>query len=62
MGFLCESKKDYSSALKRYIDLCKAGGEKAFGTLVTDAGLCDPFTDGALNSIATDVMEIINQF
>ncbi len=62
MGFLCESKKDYASALKRYIDLCKAGGEKAFGALVTDAGLCDPFTDGALNSIATDVMEIINKF
>ena len=62
MGFLCESKKDYASALRRYVDLCKAGGEKAFGTLVSDAGLNNPFMDGALDSIASDVMEIINKF
>lgn len=62
MGFLCESKKDYATALQRYVEFCKVGGEKAFGTLVTDAGLSNPFTDGALDSIASDVMEIINKF
>ncbi len=59
IGFLCASRENYASALDRYIDFCRAGGEKAFGTLIADAGLADPFTDGSLGKLAEDVMSII---
>lgn len=62
IGFLCASRENYDSALNRYVTLCKTGGEKPFGTLATDAGLSDPFTDGALDKIASDVMGIIDSF
>ncbi len=60
IGFLCASKENYSNALARYIDFCRAGGEKAFGKLIADAALADPFTDGALSKTAEDVLAIID--
>lgn len=61
IGFLCASRKDYPDALDRYIGFCAAGGEKSFGALVADAGLADPFTDGALDSMAKEVMKVISE-
>ena len=59
MGFLCASRENYEDALRRYVDFCAAGGEKAFGQLIADAGLADPFTDGALDTMAKKVMGVI---
>lgn len=60
IGFLCASREDYASALSRYIELCRAGGEKAFGELCRDADLADPFTDGALDRMAEKLMGILH--
>ena len=60
IGFLCASRNDPQDALKRYVDFCAAGGEKSFGDLVADAGLADPFRDGALDTVAKEVMKIID--
>ncbi len=59
IGFLCASKENYSSALQRYIDFCRAGGEKSFGKLIEEAGLADPFMSGSLDKTAADVLAII---
>ena len=61
MGFLCASREDYEGALRRYVDFCKTGGEKAFGQLIADAGLADPFTDGALDTMAEKVMAVLEE-
>ena len=59
IGFLCASREDYDSALQRYIDFCKTGGEKSFSDLIADAGLADPFTEGALDKMAKKVMTVV---
>ncbi|MBO5270806.1 MAG: M3 family oligoendopeptidase, partial [Clostridia bacterium] len=59
IGFLCASREDYASALARYIDFCRTGGEKSFGDLIADAGLADPFTDGSLDRMAKKLMEVL---
>lgn len=59
IGFLCASREDYASALARYIDFCRAGGEKSFPQLIKDAGLADPFTDGALDRMAEKLLEVL---
>jgi len=61
MGFLCASREDYEGALRRYVDFCKTGGEKAFGQLIADAGLAYPFTDGALDTMAEKVMAVLEE-
>lgn len=62
IGFLCASRKDYASALDSYVTFCKAGGEKSFGDLIADASLADPFSEGSLDKVASDTMEIIKSF
>ena len=59
IGFLCASREDYGSALSRYIDFCRAGGEKSFPELIADAGLADPFTDGALDRMAEKLQRVL---
>ena len=59
IGFLCASREDFNDALARYIDFCRAGGEKSFGKLIADARLADPFTEGSLDKTAKDVLAII---
>ena len=61
IGFLCASREDYADALARYIELCRAGGEKAFGQLIADAGLADPFTDGSLDVMAEKLMRVLTE-
>ena len=50
--FLLASLEDYNRAFAAYLNFSKAGGTKAFGTLVEEAGLCSPFTEGALKDVA----------
>ncbi len=50
--FLLASMEDYDKAFAAYLNFSKQGGSKAFGDLVTEAGLCSPFTAGALKEIA----------
>ena len=59
IGFLCASREDFNDALARYVDFCRAGGEKSFGQLIADAKLADPFTEGSLDKTAGDVLAII---
>lgn len=61
IGFLCASRENYASALERYIGFCRSGGEKAFGELIADASLADPFKDGSLGKLAADVMNVIER-
>lgn len=61
IGFLCASRENYASALQRYIDFCKSGGEKSFGNLIKDASLADPFSNGSLDNIAKEVINVINE-
>lgn len=61
IGFLCASREDYAGALDRYIGLCRAGGDKAFGELISDAGLADPFTDGALDVMAEKIVRVLEE-
>jgi M3 family oligoendopeptidase len=57
-GFLVKSREDYDKAFSDYIDFVKQGGQKAFETLVKEAGIASPFTEGALDSIASNVLKI----
>lgn len=61
LGFLAESRKDYASALSRYVDFCKAGGTKPFSVLVKDAGIANPFADGALKKVADCVEDVLKE-
>ena len=60
IGFLCLSRENYALALERYVALCRAGGEKGFRDLILDAGLADPFTEGALDVMAEKVVEVLS--
>lgn len=62
IGFLCASRENYQDALDRYVDFCKAGGEKSFPDLIKDASLSNPFEDGALDKMAEKTLAIINSF
>lgn len=61
LGFLSLSEKDYSLALKKYIEFCKTGGQKPFAKLVKRAGVAYPFGDGALKEIADSAQELLNK-
>lgn len=44
------SLEDEQAAIDTYLNLCDAGGTKSFRTLVTDAGLGDPFDETVIAS------------
>lgn len=56
--FLLASLEDYDKAFDAYLNFSKQGGSKAFGTLVTEAGLCSPFTEGALKEVAAKARKL----
>ena len=60
VGFLCASREDYDAALAAYVQLCRTGGDKAFGELIADAGLADPFADGALDAMAKKLLAVLD--
>ncbi len=61
LGFMAMAQRDYSLALNKYIEFCKKGGQKPFSTLVKEAEIANPFTDGALKEIATAVEKVMEE-
>ncbi len=57
--FYFASRKDYSSAFEAYARFVKHGSQKEFPALVSEAGLCSPFENGALKEIAANAVKII---
>jgi oligoendopeptidase F len=53
------SYDDPQGTLERYVRLCTRGGEDAFRTLVTSAGLTPPFEPGALSRVAARAREVL---
>ena len=44
--------RDRPAAMEKYMELCRLGGELAFGELVGSVGLVSPFEDGCLERVA----------
>ncbi|MEE2836448.1 MAG: M3 family oligoendopeptidase [Myxococcota bacterium] len=51
MQFWLACEEDQGAALERYVNLCKLGGNAPFQTLVAQAGLISPFTEGCLDRV-----------
>lgn len=60
LGFLALSKENYSLALEKYKQLCKAGGSKFFSQLIKDTTVAYPFGDGTLDKLADKVGDILS--
>ena len=60
-GFFLKSRKDYAKAFADYLNFVRQGGQKAFPTLVEEAGIASPFKDGALRDLAAEVEKIANE-
>jgi M3 family oligoendopeptidase len=43
--------RDRPAAMEKYVELCRRGGELAFGELVQSVGLVSPFEDGCLERV-----------
>ena len=61
LGFLIEMRKDYENALDRYVTFAKKGGTEPFSKLVAEAGLANPFGDGTLDAIASEILKIVKE-
>lgn len=61
LGFLSLSRENYSLALQKYKQLCKAGGSKFFSELIKDTTVAYPFGDGTLAKISATVDDVLNQ-
>ena len=54
MQFWVKSRRDYSAAMKAYVELCGRGGSAPFQDLVRSAGLVSPFANGALADVVKE--------
>ncbi|MEM9657054.1 MAG: M3 family oligoendopeptidase [Planctomycetota bacterium] len=45
------AERDRGEALRRYVALCRRGGEAQFGELIASAGLTSPFEEGCLQGV-----------
>ncbi len=54
--------EDHDAAGQDYLHLCKQGGSKSFVTLVEEAGLTSPFSDGCIASIVGMLEQWITEF
>lgn len=61
MAFLVSSRKDYDLALKKYIELSRAGGTKFFSQLVKDAGVAYPFGKGTLEELGKEILRVLEE-
>lgn len=59
--FLLESRKNYQDAFDRYVRYLSHGGEMVFEDLIAEAGLVSPFKDGALESIAKEIEQLLRE-
>lgn len=57
-GFFVQSLEDYKGAFARYLAFVRQGGQKAFSTLVEEAGIASPFKDGALAVLAERIEQV----
>jgi M3 family oligoendopeptidase len=53
------SYDDPAGTLERYVRLCARGGEEAFRTLITSAGLTSPFDPGALSRVVARAKDVL---
>ena len=60
-GFFLKSRKDYKGAFADYLNFVRQGGQKAFPTLVEEAGIASPFKDGSLCDLAREVARIADE-
>ncbi len=60
LEFWSLSQKDYANAWERYYKFVCEGGKKTFVGLCETADIINPFTDGALKSIAQTAVEYLN--
>jgi M3 family oligoendopeptidase len=60
--FWKRAKENDESALKDYIDLCKAGGSKSFLELVKMANLVSPFDKNCIKTFVGDVENWLDDF
>jgi len=58
-GFMLAAREDYDAALAKYLNFSKTGGTKPFEQLIEDAGLASPFKEGALQTMAEKVMDVV---
>lgn len=58
--FLLWSRRNKKEAWDSYVKLCKLGGSKPFLSLVKAAGLDNPFVEGTIKTITTQVEAILN--
>jgi M3 family oligoendopeptidase len=61
LQFLMLSRKNYTDAYARYVRLLSQGGEKTFGALLREAGLRSPFEEGALQCVAKEAEELLEE-
>ncbi len=61
LQFLLASQEDYADAYARYVRLLSQGGEKPFAQLLEEAGLNNPFAEGALQGLAQKVEALLHQ-
>lgn len=59
IGFMLASRENYDEALQKYLAFAKCGGTKSFEKLIEDAGLASPFKEGALQTMAEKVMQVV---
>lgn len=61
LAFLVKMGKDYESAWKDYIELCKLGGTRSFQNLLKVAGIASPFEKGMVKSVAEYVEKYLDE-
>lgn len=61
LAFFVRMREDYEGALRAYLNFAEAGGSKTFRTLVREAGLPDPFGEGALSSLSQKIVSIAEE-
>ncbi|MBQ7277104.1 MAG: M3 family oligoendopeptidase [Bacilli bacterium] len=60
--FLIKYRNDFDSAWNDYLNLCKAGGTKGYFDLLEVANLKNPFKEGTVKEVVSEVEKIINEF
>ena len=60
--FLIKYRNDFDSAWNDYLNLCKAGGTKGYFDLLEVANLRNPFKEGTVKEVVSEVEKIINEF
>lgn len=60
--FLNESLKNKEKTWKKYVKLCKMGGQYPFLTLLEKAKLRNPFIDGNVKKAIKPLMKVLNSF